>query len=276
MFSFDMFGVAPGHYMAPFNEVVNTTNITWGRLDQQMYLATVIAGTSRDAGNTAFTDVLRPGLLLGKVTSGSEKGKFKQWNPDATDGTQKIFAVLMSAQKMTLMGSDMDRYAGYILYGGCVKSTGLVIASSTTDGIVGHALEWTVRRQMSLAFRFDDDPTGYIPGSVVTTVTGDTTITESQAGQMFLTNGTGALTFTLPSVPKRGLEYSFYNAVDQNMIITCATTDIMVAFNDVAADSVALSTASEKVGGSFKVIGTGSKWLVVPYLWETQTPTIAT
>ena len=275
MFSFDMFGVAPGHYMAPFNEVVNTTNITWGRLDQQMYLATVITGSSRDAGNSAFTDVLRPGLLLGKITSGTGVGKLKQWNPDATDGSQKIYAVLMSAQKMQLMGNDMDRYAGYILYGGCVKSTGLVIASSTTDGIVGNSLEWVVRRQMALAFRFDDDPSGYVPGSVITTVTASTTITEAQAGQLFVSSGTGATTFTLPSVPKRGLEYSFYNAVDQNLVLTCATTGTLIVFNNVAANSVSLSTASQKVGGAFRVVGTGSKWLVVPQIWAGQTPTVA-
>lgn len=276
MFSFDMFGVLPGNYMTPFQEVVNSTNITWGRLDQQIYLATVIDGSSRDAGNTNFTDVLRPGLLLGKVTSGADAGKLKQWNPDATDGTQKIVGVLMSAQKMQLMGSDQDRYMGYILFAGCVKATGLVIASSTSDGIVGHALEYVIRRQMAMAFRFDDDPAGYVPGQVSNLVTADKTLLESEAGQLFITNGTGAIIFTLPATPKRGLEYTFYNAVDQNMTITCATTDILVVYNDIAADSVALSTASEKVGGSFRVIGTGTKWLVIPSLWEAQTPTIAT
>jgi hypothetical protein len=276
MFSFDMFGVLPGNYMTPFQEVVNSTNITWGRLDQQIYLATVIDGSSRDAGNTNFADVLRPGLLLGKVTSGADAGKLKQWNPDATDGTQKIVGVLMSAQKMQLMGTDQDRYMGYILFAGCVKATGLVIASSTSDGIVGHALEYVIRRQMAMAFRFDDDPAGYVPGQVSNLVTADKTLLESEAGQLFVTNGTGAITFTLPATPKRGLEYTFYNAVDQNMTITCATTDILVVYNDIAADSVALSTASEKVGGSFRVIGTGTKWLVIPNLWEAQTPTIAT
>ena len=272
MFSFDMFGVAPGHYMTPFQEVVNSTNITWGRLDQQIYLATVIDGTARDAGNTNFTDVLRPGLLVGKITA---TGKVKQWNPAATDGSQKIVGVLMSAQKMQLMGADQDRFIGYVLYGGCVKAKGIVIASSTSDGIVGNALEYVIRRQMAMAFRLDDDPAGYIPGQVVTTVTDNTTVSEAQAGQMFVTNGAGAISFTLPS-PKQGLEYSFYNAVDQNMTITCATTDVLIVYNDIAADSVALSTASEKVGGSFRVIGTGTKWIVIPSLWEAQTVTPAT
>lgn len=276
MFSFDMYGIGPGHYLTPFNEVVNSTNITWGRLDQQVYLPVVIDGSARDAGNTSYTDVLRPGLLLGKVTSGVDKGKMMQWNPSATDGSQKIAGVLMSAQKMQLLGSDQDRYTGYVLLSGCVKANGLVIPSLTTDGIVGAALEYVVRRQMAYAFRFDDDVSSYIPGSVVSTVTADTTVTEAMAGQMFVTNGAAAITFTLPASPKQGLEYSFYNAVDQNIVLTCATTDILIVFNDIAADTVALSTVATKVGGSFRVIGTGTKWLVIPSIWGGQTVTITT
>lgn len=274
-YSFDMSNLLGGHYATPFNEVVNPTNITWGRLDQQIFLPVIIDGSARDAGNTNFTDVLRPGLLMGKITSGADVNKFKQWNPDATDGSQKICGILLSAQKMQLLNNDYDRATGYILFAGNIKASGLMVASSSSSGIAGTALEWMIRRQLAQSFRLDDDPSGYFPGQNVANATADTTVTEAMAGTMFVTAGTGALTFTLPS-PKRGLEYSFYNAVDQNMVITCATTDVLIAYNDIAADSVALSTASEKVGGSFRVIGTGTKWLVVPYLWEGQTPTLAT
>lgn len=274
-YSFDMSNLLGGHYATPFNEVVNPTNITWGRLDQQIFLSAIIDGSARDAGNTGFTDVLRPGLLLGKVTSGSDVTKFKQWNPDATDGTQKICGVLLGAQKMQLLGTDYDRATGYILFSGNLKASGICVASSSTPGIAGTALEWLIRRQLAQSFRLDDDPSGYFPGQDFLTATSDLTVTEAMAGTNFVTGGTGAVTFTLPS-PKRGLEYSFYNAVDQNMTITCATTDVLIVYNDIAADSVALSTTSEKVGGSFRVVGTGTKWLVIPSLWEGQTPTLAT
>jgi hypothetical protein len=276
MLSFDMFGIGPGHYLTPFQEVVNSTNITWGRLDQQIYLPVVIDGSSRDAGNTNFTDVLRPGLLLGKASSGADKNKMFQWNPDATDGSEYIAGVLMSAQKMQLMGTDQDRYMGYVLFGGCVKAAGICVASSSSDGIVGNALEWLIRRQMNRSFVFDDIPSGYNPGTHVRTVTASLTVTEAMAGTMFLSAGAGAVTFTLPATPKRGLEYTFYNTVNQNMIVTCATTDIMITLNDAAADSVTLSTASEMIGGSFRVIGDGTKWVVIPSLWEAQTVTVAT
>jgi len=275
MYSFDMANLLGGHYMAPFNEVVNPTNITWGRLDQQIFLPVVLDGSSRDAGNTNFTDVLRPGLLLGKVTSGADAGKFKQWNPDATDGTQNIAGVLMGAQKMQLLGSDQDRTTGFVLFGGNVKASGLFVGSVTNPGIVGSTLEWVIRRQMAGRFMFDDMPQGYAPGRSTVTVTADTVVTEASAGTMFVAGGAGAVTFTLPS-PKRGLEFQFYNSVDQNMTITCSTTDVLVIFNDIAADSVALSTAAQKVGGSFRAIGTGSKWLILPNTWGGQTVTTAT
>lgn len=274
-YSFDMSNLLGGHYATPFNEVVNPTNITWGRLDQQVFLPVIIDGSARDAGNTNFTDVLRPGLLLGKITSGADVNKFKQWNPDATDGSQKICGVLLGAQKMQLLGSDYDRATGYVLFSGNLKASGLMIASSSTPGIAGNALEWMIRRQLSQKFLLDDDPNGYFPGQSQVSVSASTTVTEAMAGQMFIADGAGAITFTLPS-PKRGLEYSFYNAANQDMTITCATTDVLVVYNDIAADSVALSTASEKVGGHFRVIGTGTKWLVIPNLWEGQTPTLAT
>lgn len=274
-YSFDMSNLLGGHYATPFNEVVNPTNITWGRLDQQVFLPVIIDGSARDAGNTNFTDVLRPGLLLGKITSGADAGKFKQWNPDATDGSQKICGVLLGAQKMQLLGSDYDRATGYVLFSGNLKASGLMIASSSTPGIAGSSLEWMIRRQLAQSFRLDDDPSGYFPGQNQVSVSASTTVTEAMAGQLFIADGAGAITFTLPA-PKRGLEYSFYNAANQDMIVTCSTTDVLIAYNDIAADSVALSTASEKVGGHFRVVGTGTKWLVIPNLWEAQTVTVAT
>lgn len=276
MFSFDMHGVMPGNWMTPFGEVVNSTNITWGRLDQLIYLPSVIDGSARDAGNTGFVDTLRPGLLLGRVMSGTDRNKLIQWNPDATDGSQYIVAVLLSAQKMQLIGADQDRFVGYVLFGGNVKASGLCIPSVVTDGIVGAALEWVVRRQMNKSFVFDDMPQGYSPESHIQLVTADLTVTEAMAGTLFMVNGAANVTFTLPATPKRGLEYSFHNLVDFNLTLTCPTTDILVTLNDNAADTVALSTAAQRIGGGFKVFGTGTRWVVTPRVFSGQTVTATT
>jgi len=64
------------------------------------------------------------------------------------------------------------------------------------------------------------------------------------------------------------------------MTITSGTADKMTAFNDLTADSIAFSTASEKIGGAVIVIADGTGWLVFPYTTglglTAQTATIAT
>jgi hypothetical protein len=55
------------------------------------------------------------------------------------------------------------------------------------------------------------------------------------------------------------------------------TTGQLIAFNDVAANSVALSTASEIIGGGFLFTClSASKWHCCPLTEETQTVTVAT
>ena len=62
------------------------------------------------------------------------------------------------------------------------------------------------------------------------------------------------------------------------MTITADTADTMVTFNDDAADSVAFSTSSEKVGGAAFVFSDGSKWMVqlMTYDGADQAVTVAT
>ena len=122
-------------------------------------------------------------------------------------------------------------------------------------------------------------PTSYLGGlKTVTAKTSDYTVTAAESGTIFTTEGAGgAVNFTLPS-QGAGLHYWFTNAEDQNMTITADTADTMVTFNDVAADSVAFSTSSEKVGGAAFVFSDGSKWMVqlMTYDGADQAVTIAT
>lgn len=115
---------------------------------------------------------------------------------------------------------------------------------------------------------------------VVTAKTASYTCLESDCGNLFTTTGaSGAVTFTLPTAAagNAGLWYEFFNTVDQTMTVAAATGDTMVVFNDAAADSIALSTASEKIGTGIRVISDGSKWLVFVSLGiETATPVVAT
>jgi hypothetical protein len=97
------------------------------------------------------------------------------------------------------------------------------------------------------------------------------TVTAADSGAVFHTTGaTGAVTFTLPA-PASGLYYAFFNTVDQNMVITCGTTDVIVHLNDAAADSITFSTSSEKIGAACQVWSDGAKWFAVTHNGATAT-----
>lgn len=135
------------------------TSVIWNRLELQVIGShSLIDGAARDTGNTGFTDVLRPGLLLTKTAG----GKFIQWGAVTSFVADPIEGVLLMAQKMTRMSSNQDRWVGYVLLGGCVKAQGLIIPGQTSSGIVGQAEETNVRTNMKYAFRFDDDPLSHL------------------------------------------------------------------------------------------------------------------
>lgn len=272
--NFNFHNLAPGQQLPGVQEVVAKSSVLWGRLDHQIFYPAVVDGSSRDAGNTGYTNVLRPGLLMGQVTA---TGKWKQYDPTAVDGTQVPSGVLLHAVSMQMNATDYDRYLGYILIRGFIRAGGISLASTSNYGIVGNASEWLIRRQMNSRFVFDDRVQGYeLDQNIIDLSAATLTLTETMAGTMVVCTGATAKTVTLPASPKRGLQYVVYNSGGGNLTITCATPDIMVILNDEAADSVTLSTPSELIGNSFQVIGTGTKWLVVPRLWEAHTVTPAT
>ena len=89
----------------------------------------------------------------------------------------------------------------------------------------------------------------------------------------------GALTATLTSAAagwRVGDQVTFLSCADQDFTVA-GTAGQLITFNDVAANSVALSTASEKCGGAMTVTCvSGSKFHVSLMTEETQTATVAT
>lgn len=108
--------------------------------------------------------------------------------------------------------------------------------------------------------------------------TANYTVLANDSGTIFTNQGaTAAVTFTLPATSgSNGLVYFFYNCEDQNLLVAAGTADTMTALNDVAADSVALSTTSLKIGGGWMVFGDGTSWHAAPMVNDTQTVTVAT
>jgi hypothetical protein len=116
-------------------------------------------------------------------------------------------------------------------------------------------------------------PSGLVPGlnaagqieNIATTFnvvakTSAYTVKTTESGTIFTTQGaTAAVTFTLPATANcAGCLWIFYNCEDVNMTVTAGTVDTMTAINDVAADSVAFSTSSLKIGGGMIVFGDGT------------------
>jgi hypothetical protein len=101
------------------------------------------------------------------------------------------------------------------------------------------------------------------------------TVLAADSGTIFTTRGaTAAVTFTLPTTATTGLTYFFFNVVDLDMTVASGTADTVVTKNDAAADSVAFSTTSLKIGGALMVVGDGTGWLA--FALSTNTATVAT
>lgn len=116
---------------------------------------------------------------------------------------------------------------------------------------------------------------------VISAKTADYQIMPEDIGKLFTNRGAaGAVIFTLPVVANiaTGWWCRFFTAVlAQNVTIASAdSADNITTFNDLTADSVALSTASERAGFGAEYVWDGTGWLAFHNLGaETQTPTIA-
>jgi hypothetical protein len=249
---------------------VTESELLWGA-DQArngvLWQSAVVSGAARDAGNTPTT-VLRPGLILGKLTSG---GKLEEFDWDTTDGTEKFFGVLdTELRAQDFDANNADRVFRVIVARAPVKARSLLIEGAA---FVGHAAEFLARRAMTLAgFIFDDDPAGYLAGLQMRTVAkaADYTVLTSDNGALFTNLGAAAkIIFTLPAI-KPGLEYHFYSEDNDGLQILAATADTIVTHNDVAADSIDLAVTARNIGGrlSVRANSDGTKWLATPHVWN--------
>lgn len=229
-------------------------NIFWGRAELIQFDSIYLDGASRDAGNSPTT-LLRPGLLLGKVTSTS---KWVQWAPTATDGSQIISGVLATDLSAQLLGSNSDRFLGLVAISGGLKASCLLVPGQSSYGLSGQAYEYVIRQQLAKNFMLDDTPQMNAFGWAETrAVTADTTVTGADNNVLFVVTGGSGVNFTLPAM-LRGYRFGFLNTVDQNMTITAATADTMITKGDLAADSVVFSTSSEKIGAHAIALGLAS------------------
>lgn len=92
--------------------------------------------------------------------------------------------------------------------------------------------------------------------------TADYTVLESDSGTWFTTYGdANAIAFTLPSNPKKGLNYWFLNSTANDVVITAATADTLYAYADDAADTL----TSTNIAVLMLVVADGNKWYAVSF-----------
>ena len=250
---------------------ITESEILWGA-DQArnaaLWKSAVISGTTRDDANTPTTH-LRPGLLLGKLDSG---GEFEEWDADVATGTQDFAGVLdTELRAQDFDATNQDRVFRVLVARAPVKARKLLIQGAA---FVGHVDEYLARRQMVAAgFVFDDDPQGYKAGlgNRVARVTGTTdTLTADENGKLLIYSNAASVTVTLPAI-KAGLVYDILREGDEELIVVSPTADNVIVGNDLSADGVTFTTASEHIGAQVRVesiyVNTTLKWrMTLPHV----------
>lgn len=111
----DSYGIVPG--LTTSRETYEA-EFRWGSEWQGVFANALISGSAIDAGNSP-TFELRPGLLLGQQIA---TGKYAQYNPAATDGTEVASAVLIEGLRMLdFLNNPVDRFYA-VLVGGPVQA----------------------------------------------------------------------------------------------------------------------------------------------------------
>lgn len=258
----DSYGIVPG--LTTSRETYEA-EFRWGSEFQGVFSNGLIDGSTTDSGNSP-TYELRPGLLLGQVIT---TGKYKNYSPTATDGTEVATAVLIEALRMQdFSGTATDRFYA-VLVGGPVQGSKIL------------NLDLMARQQMD-KFIFDDifaiPGNHWFPWKRFQTKTADYTVVANDNYTLFDNVGaSGAVIFTLPALAN-GYYFGFRVQADQTITVASNEGDNMIAFNDASADSVAFSTSGQKMGGMVAVYTNPAlnKWIVENRSAGTNTITVAT
>lgn len=134
---------------------------TWGgtEYNKSFIHPALLDGAARDAGHPTATPagaatILRPGLMM--MASPTTK-KWSQWN-----GSGRLGGLLVYAAQTQTYGADADRWFGYILVGGNVQSSKLLIPGASARGLAasgGVAAQAACRTALAAAgFKLDDTP----------------------------------------------------------------------------------------------------------------------
>ncbi len=244
----DSYGIVPG--LTSSRETYES-DFRWGSQFQGVFANGLIDGNTVDVGNTPSFEV-RPGLLLGQVIA---TGKYKNYSPTASDGSEVAAGVLIEALRMQdFNGVATDRFYA-ILVGGPIQGSKIL------------GLDLMARQQMT-KFIFDDTfnicGNHWYPWKRFQSKIANYTLVANDNYSVFDNVGaTGAITLTLPALAN-GYYFGFRVQADQTVTIASNEGTNMVAYNNASASSVAFSTGGQKIGGMVYVYTNpgATKWIV--------------
>lgn len=252
----DSYGLVPG--LTTSRETYES-EFRWGSQFQGVFVNGLISGSTIDAGNSP-TYELRPGLLLGQQYS---TGKYLQYSPSATDGTEVAAAILIEALRtQNFDGTYADRFYA-LLVGGPVQAS----------KIIGLDLQ---ARQCMDKFIFDD--IGGIPGNHwfqykrFQTKTANYTIVSTDNYSHFDNLGAaGEVDITLPPIAN-GYQFTFRALASQTFKAISNEGG-----NLIGTTLTQTSASVAAIGGGFTVYSNaaGTKWIVENVSATTQTVTFA-
>lgn len=111
-------------------------------------------------------------------------------------------------------------------------------------------------------------------GREAISVAASTTLTNHDVGKCILVTAVATITMPDPATCSAGDEILIINTADSDL--TVSYNEKILFKNNAAADSVAYSTSSEKIGGAFLMVCTGTLWAALPLAEEAQTITVGT
>jgi hypothetical protein len=256
----------------------------WGGDEKQVRkMGGLVSGSAVDAGNTP-TDILRPGMLLGRITATK---KLIQWDPTAVDGSENIYGIMGHDLKVNLNGTGTDRFYGPILVGGPIKASAIFRSNATygkPGGFLTDPYENVARLQMRGRFWFDDE-VGTVPftgwprvKSLKDVATANAYVmTNADNGTLFTNTGCGASqAVTLPNQAldptavgssgqnALGFRCAFFMVEAQDIVLTVSAATIVVTGQ--SANYAGPLTITGAVGQYIEIQGvfdkTNAKWLV--------------
>lgn len=254
MFLTDSYGNVPGLTTA---RETYENEFRWGSQFQGVIANALISGAARDSGNSP-TYELRPGLLLGQIIS---TGKYTNYSPTATDGSEVASAVLLEAIRMQdFEGNSVDKFYG-VLVGGPVKASKIL------------NLDLNARQQMD-KFIFDDifniQGNHWFPWKRFQNKTANYSIVAADNFTMFDNAGAGGtVVLTLPAI---AAGYMFGLRCEAAQVLRFTSNE---GSNVIGTSATQTSVSVTAIGGVIWIYSNvaGTKWIVEQH--GTQTITAA-